>query len=284
MSEENLQYWIEHLEQDLDMEICEAFWDNRAKEFSQRSEKRHDKAERLIEKLQSKGAVTKDSRILDIGCGPGTHTVPLAKRSKEVYALDLSACMLRELERKANRLDIKNIKILKENWEEINLKNRGWNQHFDLVFASMSPAIHSWETLKKMMAASRGYCYLSAFIYRKDLIGDEIQNTVFEEENPGPARDTTKKNHHKIECVENILRLHAIDYEKEVSHRDWKMEMTLEEAYMHYVQKAGIKRQISNDERQKIREILLGKLDKEKIVECTEASVGEIIWKNSKSW
>jgi ubiquinone/menaquinone biosynthesis C-methylase UbiE len=42
--------------------------------------------------------VSKNDVILDIGCGPGSLTIPLAKKCKEVYALDATLPRLRFLE------------------------------------------------------------------------------------------------------------------------------------------------------------------------------------------
>ena len=53
-----------------------------------------------------------DEVILDIGCGPGTLAVPLAKRVKEVIAIDFSAQMLEELNQYAKREGVSNIKIV----------------------------------------------------------------------------------------------------------------------------------------------------------------------------
>ncbi len=41
--------------------------------------------------------LTGDEVILDIGCGPGALSIPLAKRVKEMIAIDFSAQMLEEL-------------------------------------------------------------------------------------------------------------------------------------------------------------------------------------------
>lgn len=57
----------------------------------------------LSERLQAEieAALPPGARILDVGSGPGTHALPLARRGYRVVAVDTSAAMLAELERRA---------------------------------------------------------------------------------------------------------------------------------------------------------------------------------------
>ncbi len=48
----------------------------------------------------------------DIGCGTGFFTIPLAKKVKEVYALDIRAEMLSDLSESLTQLQIHNVKVL----------------------------------------------------------------------------------------------------------------------------------------------------------------------------
>ncbi|HBP64498.1 MAG TPA: class I SAM-dependent methyltransferase [Desulfosporosinus sp.] len=48
----------------------------------------------------------------DIGCGTGYFTIPLAKEVKEVYALDIRAEMLSNLNESLTQLQIQNVKVL----------------------------------------------------------------------------------------------------------------------------------------------------------------------------
>ncbi len=45
-------------------------------------------------------------RVLELGCGTGLETIPLAEAGVEVVALDISSGMLRELERKAQAAEV----------------------------------------------------------------------------------------------------------------------------------------------------------------------------------
>lgn len=267
--EKEMTYWKEMLQQDLDMKTCESFWDDRAEEFSQRSEKRQEKANELAEDMVSRGYLSKNSRILDIGCGPGTYSLAFAKQCQEVVAMDISSKMLEHLKEKATQENLETITPIKGNWDEINLQQYGWHQQFDLVIASMSPAIHDGNTFDKMMEASRGYCYVSAFIERKDLVGDEIHKRMGKEK----AHQTDK-----IQCIKNILRLKGIHPEIHINQRKWEMRMPVEEAFRHYTQKIRIKQALSEKETEQIQSFLDSHQEAGEILEKTEATVGELLW------
>ncbi|OPY79252.1 MAG: Demethylmenaquinone methyltransferase [Syntrophus sp. PtaU1.Bin005] len=54
--------------------------------------------------------VTAKDKVLDIGCGPGSLSVPLAKRAGEVYAVDATLARLRFLELRAKNEGVSNIR------------------------------------------------------------------------------------------------------------------------------------------------------------------------------
>ena len=55
----------------------------------------------LIAALVEAAGVSRDSRVLDLGCGPGTVAIPLAAYAAEVVAVDAEPAMVAELHRVA---------------------------------------------------------------------------------------------------------------------------------------------------------------------------------------
>lgn len=99
-----------------------------------------------------------DELVLDIGCGPGTLAIPLAKKVKEVIAIDFSAQMLEELKAYALREGITNIKTYHIGWED------DWSHlpQSDIVVASRSMEVPDIEAaLIKMSTFARKACYLT---------------------------------------------------------------------------------------------------------------------------
>ncbi|MBI5561219.1 MAG: class I SAM-dependent methyltransferase [Deltaproteobacteria bacterium] len=56
--------------------------------------------------------------FLDVGCGCGTLAIPLAKKTKNITALDPSPRMIDALREDAKRLGLKNIKTINAAWGE----------------------------------------------------------------------------------------------------------------------------------------------------------------------
>ena len=71
------------------------------------------------DKVIERTGIKEGMRVLEIGCGSGTFTVLAARklgRSGEIYALDVQDRMLKQLKKKLERAenrDVKNIKIVK---------------------------------------------------------------------------------------------------------------------------------------------------------------------------
>lgn len=102
--------------------------------------------------------ITGDEVVLDIGCGPGTLAIPLAKRVKQVIAIDFSRKMLDELEAYAAREWVTNIQTYHIGWED------DWSAlpAIDIIVASRSMEVPDVEAaLSKMSAHARKACYLT---------------------------------------------------------------------------------------------------------------------------
>jgi len=108
--------------------------------------------------------ITPDSRVLDIGAGPGTLTIPIAPDVREVTAVEPGAGMVIILKQQAQRNGIRNITCVQKIWEDINL-SRDLKAPYDVVIASLSLTMYDIrEALKKMDEAASGSVHLFWFV------------------------------------------------------------------------------------------------------------------------
>ena len=94
--------------------------------------------------------ITKDSSVMDVGCGAGRYAIAFAQMCRNVIGTDLSPQM---------------ISFICEDWDAISIQERNYQNQFDFVFAHMTPAIHNTETLVKLQACSKKWCMLVRHIH-----------------------------------------------------------------------------------------------------------------------
>jgi SAM-dependent methyltransferase len=186
----NSRYWAEFWQQAASPAknrgpMQAGFWNNMAGRFGQdRSAEREDARLKIVLDLIGKtGLDLKGAEVLDIGAGTGALAIPLAKNGANVTALDFSEEMLKKLEMRAQAENIQTIHTLFRSWDEIDLDAEGFRKKFDLVIASMTPAVRCPDTFNRMLDASKGICYYSGWVNRQwDPAYYELYRLLFNDE------------------------------------------------------------------------------------------------------
>ena len=80
--------------------------------------------------------LSKEDTVVDIGCGPGRLSIPIAQRVHSVTAVDVADEMLAKWKENANAGGVNNIKTLKANWNDENILEKIGNH--DIAIASRS--------------------------------------------------------------------------------------------------------------------------------------------------
>lgn len=133
------------------------FWDRVANSYLSDVLRNQDYYRGIVDFLLREGQLVEGDRVLDIGCGPGTFTLHFASIAQEVVALDTSAGMLAVLSDEVTRRGLCNIRTVLEDWTSFD------DDQYDLVFSSLSPAIHNPKTLLRMEELSRRSCVLITY-------------------------------------------------------------------------------------------------------------------------
>lgn len=145
-------FWAERLEDKVDKD-----WDKAAPGFFKRTRK-EDYNDALFDKL----ILDENDTVLDVGCGEGSVTVPLAKRVKKVMGLDSSPKMLEYLKKRAQENSISNIKTILKPIEEIKYEEIG---DADVVVCSRSlnGIIPIEEVLSELNKIANKYVFITIF-------------------------------------------------------------------------------------------------------------------------
>ncbi|WP_432408993.1 class I SAM-dependent methyltransferase [Wukongibacter sp. M2B1] len=132
----------------LDDSIESKFWEELAPKYDSR-ETLYDYAPKAFDKLLS--IIGKNKTIIEIGCGTGKFTLPIASHSKSVLAIDFSKDMLSVLEEKLEDYNISNIITKHGKWEEVQIDDA------DVIF-NVNAIYRMWnikDSLLKMNAHAK---------------------------------------------------------------------------------------------------------------------------------
>ncbi|WP_152805843.1 class I SAM-dependent methyltransferase [Alkalibaculum sporogenes] len=252
---------------DSELSQIKDYWEVRADEFNDHDKSNYDD---IIPLFEERGIVKSNYDILDIGCGPGKLSINIAKKVRSITGIDISEKMVKHAEENAEYVNLKNTSFKVASWQEINLREESFHKKFDVVIASMTPGINSYDTLSKMLDASKNHCFLSSYVYRKDL-RNEIEDHL--------AEKSKESQKNKIYYVFNILW--ELGYFPELLYKDVDVTnvYTYEKAVEIYITEflaEGYKKK-------KIEEFLLSKTNDEgMVVQKYSAKVAWMLWNCKK--
>lgn len=192
-------------------------WDHKANGYlTNRSEQAKnnvkDRIISVVQYLESRGALTDNSTVVDLGCGPGRYAASLAKKAKKVIGIDISPVMLNMAKEYADTLSIDNVEFIETDFMSQDIEANGWDNYCDLLFASLTPAVCCYESLKKISKMSRGYVFNSSFVIRQD----SLKNAILTEVLGKPPSNTWGNS--SVYCMFNILW--QMGYQPELIYRD----------------------------------------------------------------
>ena len=147
---------------------AQEYWNARARTFPRYEDNADNYEARMLRMIKENGVDLRGKRILDVGCGSGMYTIRLAQMAQSVTAVDISDEMLRILAADAAAMRLDNITCVHSGWDAFETSER-----FDVVFASMTPAVSDDLTREKLLRYSDAWVVFMGFTERmaSDVMG-----------------------------------------------------------------------------------------------------------------
>jgi SAM-dependent methyltransferase len=150
----------------------ESFWDKKAETFPRYEPGDETYEAKMLARIREGGVDFRDRTVLDVGSGSGMYTLRLAREARCVTAVDISGEMLRLLRQDAEGMGIDNIEYVHSTWDEFQR-----DETFDVVFCSMTPAIESEESRRKLLGFAHGWTVFMGFagVMESDVLGPILE-------------------------------------------------------------------------------------------------------------
>lgn len=146
--------------------------------FTEESQKR---VKRIMSWIQNQTGGFENLNILDVGAASGVFSIPFSKEGAKVTSLEPSSILHRMLKDNAQHHSVE-IETINKSFEDIEVSDIN---NIDFVFASMCPAVTTWEAVEKAIDIANQYVYVSLIAGPKEnSIVDEV--VAFLELEPSP--------------------------------------------------------------------------------------------------
>ena len=188
-----LQHFIQMLEWNPPgtPEHAAAMWESRADAWAKDYDdpdkrKSDDRIQVTVDYLTKRGLLDPDFDVADVGCGPGRFVVAFARMVRHVTGIDISEKMIRYGMEYAEKENLSNTAFLVRDFQALDIEQENLAGRFDLVFCSITPAMHGIRGVENAMKMSRKYCCHISHINSTNELESRIMREVFGRERPDP--------------------------------------------------------------------------------------------------
>ncbi len=131
----------------------------------------------LLQFWKDCGMLKPGDRIIDIGCGVGKYGTYFAELGCDVTLVDISGRMLDHARENMSRYRTP-WRVYQCDFGDVSGDEPIFAEAFDLAISTMSPAVHSVETVRKMSAMTDGWCFLSQFYSWEQPLRDSVMRDL----------------------------------------------------------------------------------------------------------
>ncbi|MEG0856519.1 MAG: methyltransferase domain-containing protein [Terrisporobacter sp.] len=227
--------------------------------------------DKFLSLLLEKDLVQENYEVLDVGCGGGKYTLAIASKCNYITGIDLSPRMIEYGNENKEKFNVNNVTFKIEDWHDLDIRNSQYYKKYDLVYASMTPAVQSYETFYKLCEASKGYCLIRCNTKRSDSVYDEIRNIL-------NINHNNRSSNLDFMYSFNMLCLEGYEPQTDYEEKIWYSKETIDKAYDIYIKRAKIEKNINEDEEEKIKTYLESICEDGYICEEIKATIATLYW------
>ena len=228
----------------------------------------------FMKNLYLRGILENGKKALDIGCGGGKYSFALAPYYDEVTGTDISEQMINYADERKKSEKTTNVFFRCVSWQEADIEYLEWENKFDLVFAHMTPAVNSPETIEKMRRTAKKWCVMTKSVYRKSEIADAVNMICGSKSNGYGDKEM-------LELFDTLWKegiTLEVFYEKE----RWENVLPLNKAAESYIKRMSVKRELTQRETDEITAYFAGISKNGMVTEITDAVLCTVYWKENK--
>lgn len=141
-------------------------WNAEAKRYAQGATADFD-SDPFLKIVRDAGGFSPESRVLDLGCGPGIYSTAVAPHVRGVVGVDISEEMIGYARERAALEGCGNCTFQTLNWEEADPAKLGMVRAFDTAIARLTPAVNTKADVDKFISCATGCAAYENFVNRR---------------------------------------------------------------------------------------------------------------------
>ena len=254
------------------MEHVKNFWDKMAKRYPRFTDPAMLKdVTHILSWCESNQLTFEHKHVLDIGSGTGTIAIPLMQKGAFVTATDISSDMIETLidDAKAYAL-LERVETFVGDWDAFSLEKT-----YDIVIASMTPAISTQAQIDKMIQASKESCiYVGWGKYRNNHFVTALlkaHNVIL-----NPIVDEPMS----VAFITQALEKRGFAYKSTFFETSWSDEYAYEQAKEYAYEQLQRRKMTPNEQR--VDDVIKAFTRDGKVIVCTQAEKGIVLWNVAK--
>lgn len=218
----------------------------------------------IIDSMVKRGILREGDTVLDIGCGTGLFSIPIAGIAARVVCMDGSGGMLGRLEEQCREQGVSNIETVGSSWEDYDT-----DEGFDLVFSSLCPALNDPDSILRMASYSKCNCAYISSAFHEDRMEIDAWRRF--------GRDISFKGL-DTRFPHGFLELNGMEPELEFFSSTSEHSCTVDEARSMLASRMGKYVPVTDEVREAISEAVNERATDGIIVESRNLTLGLLTW------